>query len=114
MVVASELADRYGPHPEPVAKLLVLLEIRILCQKIHISKAELKHNDVYLHLLPSTSVNPQLLTSLFDERLSMESEYKLKIRLERKGWKTDLKLVGNYLQKLANSLHHVEEELQSD
>jgi transcription-repair coupling factor (superfamily II helicase) len=114
MVVASELADRYGPHPEPVAKLLVLLEIRILCQKIHISKAELKHNDVYLHLLPSTPVNPQLLTSLFDERLSMESEYKLKIRLERKGWKTDLKLVGNYLQMLANSLHSVKEEIQSD
>ena len=109
LVVASELEDRYGPHPESVAKLLALLEIRMLCQKIHISKIELKHNDVCLHLLPSTAINPQILTSLFDERLSMQSEYKIKIRLDRKGWKTDLKLVGNYLQSLANSLLPVEE-----
>jgi len=69
---------------------------------------ELKHNDVCLHLLPSTAINPEILTSLFDERLSMQSEYKIKIRLDRKGWKTDLKLVANYLQRLANSLLPVE------
>jgi transcription-repair coupling factor (superfamily II helicase) len=98
--IASELADRYGPHPEPVAKLLALLEIRIFCQQAHISKIEMKQNDVYFSLLPSTPVDPQTLTSLFDERLSMQSEYKVKIRLDRKGWKADLKLVGSYLQKL--------------
>jgi hypothetical protein len=38
----------------------------------------------------------------------MQSEYKIKIRLDRKGWKTDLKLVANYLQRLANSLLPVE------
>jgi len=108
LAVASELEDRYGPHPEAVEKLLALLKIRMLCQKIHISKIELKHNDVYLHLLPSTAINPEILTSLFDERLSMQSEYKIKIRLDRKGWKTDLKLVANYLQRLANSLLPVE------
>jgi transcription-repair coupling factor (superfamily II helicase) len=110
LAIASELEDRYGPHPESVAKLLALLEIRMLCQRIHISKIELKHNDACLHLLPSTAINPQILTSLFDERLSMQSEYKIKIRLDRKGWKTDLKLVKNYLQKLAHSLLPVEEE----
>ena len=108
LAVSSELEDRYGPHPEAVEKLLALLKIRMLCQKIHISKIELKHNDVYLHLLPSTAINPEILTSLFDERLSMQSEYKIKIRLDRKGWKTDLKLVANYLQRLANSLLPVE------
>jgi transcription-repair coupling factor (superfamily II helicase) len=113
LAVASEMVDRYGPHPDPVAKLMVLLEIRILCQKIQISKAELKHHNVYLHLLPSTAINPETLTSLFDERLSMESEYKVKIRLDRKGWKADLKLVVEYLQKLANALHPVEEEIGS-
>ncbi|MBT5651369.1 MAG: transcription-repair coupling factor [Nitrospina sp.] len=114
MAVASELADRYGPHPEPVAKLLALLEIRILCQKIHVSKAELKHSDVFLHLLPSTSINPQTLTSLFDDRLSMESEYKVKIRLDRKGWKKDLQLIENYLERLANSLRPAKEGALSD
>jgi transcription-repair coupling factor (superfamily II helicase) len=112
--VAGEMADRYGPHPEPVAKLLALLEIRIFCQKIHISKVELKQNEVTLNLLPSTTINPQKLASLFDERLSMQSEYKIEIRLDRKGWKADLKLVSNYLQMLVNSLQLAEKDIDSD
>lgn len=104
LAIASELVDRYGPHPEPVAKLLALLEIRIYCKQIHISKIEVKQNEAHLHLLPSTSINPKNLTPMFDERLSIMSEYKINILLDRKGWKTDLKLIGIYLQKLANSL----------
>jgi transcription-repair coupling factor (superfamily II helicase) len=110
LAIASELADRYGPHPEPAAKLLALLEIRIFCQQIHISKIVMKQNEVTLHLLPSTPINPQILTSMFDERLSIRSEYRISIRLDRKGWKTDLKLIGNYLQKLVHSLQSVEVE----
>ena len=108
LAIASELVDRYGPHPEPVAKLLALLEIRIYCKQIHISKIEVKQNEAHLHLLPSTSINPENLTPMFDERLSIMSEYKINILLDRKGWKTDLKLIGTYLQKLANSLKSVE------
>jgi transcription-repair coupling factor (superfamily II helicase) len=110
LAIASELVDRYGPHPEPVAKLLALLEIRIYCQQIHIFKIEVKKNEAHLHLLPSTPINPENLTSLFDERLRIGSEYKVNIRLECKGWKADLKLIGTYLQKLANSLKSVEVE----
>ena len=110
LAIASELVDRYGPHPEPVAKLLALLEIRIYCKQIHISKIEVKQNEAHLHLLPSTSINPENLTSMFDERLSIMSEYKINILLGRKGWKTDLKIIGAYLQKLANSLKSVEVE----
>jgi transcription-repair coupling factor (superfamily II helicase) len=110
LAIASELIDRYGPHPEPVAKLLALLEIRIYCKQIHISKIEVKQNEAHLHLLPSTSINPENLTSMFDERLSIMSEYKINILLDRKGWKIDLKLIGTYLQKLANSLKSVEVE----
>ena len=110
LAIASELVDRYGPHPEPVAKLLALLEIRIYCKQIHISKIEVKQNEAHLHLLPSTSINPENLTPMFDERLSIMSEYKINILLDRKGWKIDLKLIGTYLQKIANSLKSVEVE----
>jgi replication initiation and membrane attachment protein DnaB len=47
---------------------------------------------------------------MFDKRLSIMSEYKINILLDRKGWKTDLKLIGAYLQKLANSLKSLEVE----
>lgn len=108
--IGMELEDRYGPYPEPVAKLLALLEIRIFCQQIHISKIEVKQSDALLHLLPSTPIKPESLTSMFDERLSIRSEYKINIRLDRNGWKPDLKLISLYLQKLANSLKLVEVE----
>jgi transcription-repair coupling factor (superfamily II helicase) len=108
LAIASELVDRYGPHPEPVAKLLALLEIRIYCQQVHIFKIEVKKNKAQLHLLPSTPINPENLTTMFDERLSIESEYKINIRLDCKGWKIDLKLIGTYLQKMANALKSVE------
>jgi transcription-repair coupling factor (superfamily II helicase) len=110
LAIGSELLDRYGPHPEPVAKLLALLEIRIYCQQIHISKIEVKQNQAHLYLLPSTPITPENLTSMFDERLGIGSEYKINVRLDRRGWKTDLELIGTYLQKLANSLKSVEAE----
>ena len=110
LAIGSELTDRYGPHPDPLAKLLALLEIRILCQQTHISKVEVKQNEAHLQLLSSTPINPEYLTSMFDERLSIRSEYKITIRLDRNGWKADLKLITLYLQKLANSLKLTEVE----
>ncbi|MBT3514930.1 MAG: transcription-repair coupling factor, partial [Nitrospina sp.] len=107
LAIMSELVDRYGPYPEPVAKLLALLEIRIFCQQIHISKLEVKSNQACLHLLPSTLINTEKLTSMFDERFTIESEYKINIRVDRKGWKADLRLIGNYLKKLASLLKTV-------
>ncbi len=99
--IRSELADRFGPYPEPVEKLLALLEIRIFCQQIHISKIELKHNLACLYLLPSTPINTEKLTFMFDDRFSIRSEYIINILVDRKGWKTDIKIIKNYLNKLA-------------
>jgi hypothetical protein len=44
---------------------------------------------------------------VFDERFSIQSEYKINIRVDRKGWKADLRLIGNYLKKLATLLKTV-------
>ena len=105
--ITSELADRYGPYPEAVAKLLAILEIRIFCQQIHISKIEMKLNHACLYLLSSTLINTEKLTSVLDDRFSIRSEYEINIRVDRKGWKTDLMLIRNYLKKLATLLKTV-------
>ncbi|MAX16658.1 MAG: transcription-repair coupling factor [Nitrospina sp.] len=105
--ITSELADRYGPYPEAVAKLLAILEIRIFCQQIHISKIEMKLNHACLYLLSSTLINTEKLTSVLDDRFSIRSEYEINIRVDRKGWKTDLMLIRNYLKKLASLLKSV-------
>ena len=69
----GELQDRYGAIPEPVEKLMELLEIRVLCQKLHISKVKLKGHQAYLTVEPETPVTPQTIASLVDKRLKFLS-----------------------------------------
>ena len=60
----------------------------------------MKNGKVFLNLLPTTPVSPKSLTGILDQRLKMLSEFQIGILLDRKGWKSDLKVVSEYLQKL--------------
>ena len=71
----------------------------------------MKNGKVFLTLLPSTPVRPESLTIILDERLKMLSEFQIGIQLDRKGWKTDLKVVSEYLQKLLKLLNIKKDEL---
>jgi len=103
----GELLDRYGILPEPVEKLMDLLEIRVLCQKLRVSKAKLKGHQATLTVEPGTPVAPATITSLVDKRLKFLSEYQLSITIDRKGWKQDIKTIKNTLKALLSS-HRVE------
>ncbi|GJL78125.1 MAG: transcription-repair-coupling factor [Nitrospinaceae bacterium] len=101
----NELLDRYGKSPEPVEKLLQLLEIRVFCQKLHISKAKLKGNLAYLTVEPGTPMSPASMASLTDDRLKFISEYQISIKIDRKGWKQDMEKVKHYLNALLGDAH---------
>jgi len=103
--LSREMIDRFGTYPEPIEKLLTLLKIRIFCQMLHINKVYMKNGKVLLTLTPSTPVNPESLTMILDGRLKMLSEFQIGIHLDKKGWKEDLKLVSQYLEKLLNLLN---------
>lgn len=111
MALSREMIDRFGPYPESVEKLVALLQIRMFCQKLHINKVHMKNGKVFLTLLPSTPVRPESLATILDERLKMLSEFQIGIQLDRKGWKTDLKVVSEYLQKLLKLLNVKKAEL---
>ncbi len=99
----GELLDRYGVIPEPVEKLMELLEIRVLCQKLHISSAKLKGHQAYLTVDSGTPLAPQAIASLTDKRLKILSEYQLSVSIDRKGWKQDIKTVKHTLKALLGS-----------
>jgi transcription-repair coupling factor (superfamily II helicase) len=99
----GELQDRYGALPEPVEKLMELMEIRVLCQKLHISKVKLKGHQAYLTVEPETPVAPQTIASLVDKKLKFLSEYQLSVTIDRKGWKKDIKTVKHTLKALLDS-----------
>ncbi|MEC9019356.1 MAG: transcription-repair coupling factor, partial [Nitrospinota bacterium] len=102
--LSREIIDRFGPYPESVEKLMTLLEIRVLCQSLHISKAKINNRELILTLLPTTSLNNQILAPLFDMSFKIISEFKIGILLDRNGWKSDCKVILYYLQKLSGSL----------
>jgi transcription-repair coupling factor (superfamily II helicase) len=99
----GELLDRYGVIPEPVEKLMELLEIRVLCQKLHISSVKLKGHQAYLNVETGTPVAPQTIAALVDKRLKFLTEYQLSVTIDRKGWKQDTKTIKHYLKALLNS-----------
>ena len=102
--LSREFADRFGPHPEPVKKLLALLEIRVFCQQLHINQVRVKNGKVFLTLLQSTPLKSESLEGILDDKFKMISEFQIGILLGRKNWRTDLNLIVGYLQKLSNSL----------
>lgn len=102
--LSKEMSDRFGPHPEAVQKMVAIIEIRMLCQLLHISKAKIIKDQLILTLLSTTSLNPNILASFFDQRLKMISEFQIRILLDRKGWKSDCKLISGYLLKISQSL----------
>lgn len=101
LALSQELTDRFGPHPEAVGKLLALIDIRVLCQQLHISKIAMKKKDAVITLLPSTPLVPENLARILDDRLKMLSEFQIGVYLDRKGWKGDLKVIIGYLQKIS-------------
>jgi len=103
-ILKVELTDRYGQFPEEVEKLLVLLEIKLYCQRLDISKIQLKQNEITLTIGSSTRLLTHKLMEILDSRMQFVSEYHLILKLKNKGWKEDSGLICSYLKKLTNCL----------
>lgn len=101
----AEMADRFGDFPDPVEKMLRLLEIRILCQKLHVTKAVLKNNEVLLNIAPSTPLSSEYVLGLLDKNLRLKSENELMIKVPKTNWRDDLSLAQKYLKALWTSTH---------
>jgi transcription-repair coupling factor (superfamily II helicase) len=99
-----ELTDRYGQFPEEVEKLLVLLEIRLYCQRLDISKVQLKQDEVTLTIGSSTRLVTHKLMAILDLRMRLISEYHLVLKLKNKGWRDGSELICSYLKKLMTCL----------
>lgn len=101
--IKNELLDRYGSLPEPVEKLLRLLEIKILCQKLHISRADLRRDGVYLTIETTTPISSRKLTGLLDDQLRLVSENQIALTTKRQNWRNDTEVVKYYLQQLLSA-----------
>ncbi|WP_187291953.1 TRCF domain-containing protein [Nitrospina gracilis] len=100
----KELNDRFGAIPSETEKLLALMEVKILCQRLHITKAQRSGEYVYLKIASTTPMKSETLAALLDLRLSLVSEYEIRVKVDNAGWKKDIERVTDYLRQLVRPL----------
>jgi transcription-repair coupling factor (superfamily II helicase) len=103
--IEDELRDRYGDIPEPAEKILRVLEIKILCGRLHISRIVLKDDVVGMAIEPSTPMDSAAIARLVDGNMRLESECRITVRTARRGWRDDLGTAKRYLLKMAGACH---------
>ncbi|HEY6448148.1 MAG TPA: transcription-repair coupling factor [Acidobacteriaceae bacterium] len=62
--VRTELEDRYGPLPEPVAHLLEAARLRIECERIGVAQVDRKRDSLHVKFTESAAVDPGHLMKL--------------------------------------------------
>jgi transcription-repair coupling factor (superfamily II helicase) len=100
--IEKEMIDRYGPLPSNVEKLIAILEVKLLCQRLHISKVMVVDNEILCSIEPTTSISRENFTKVMDGGIRLLSEYRIAIRVENESWREDIKIFKEYLLKLSD------------
>lgn len=103
----KELNDRYGKFGEPVEKLILLVVVKILCRKIHINKAYMVGGEARFDIEQTTPISPEKVAAIADKRILFLSEFRLGIKLDRKGWAKDMAMIIDYLKKIVGTIDDV-------
>lgn len=102
----DELKDRFGPPPEETARLIHIMELKVMAMKLFITRIENTDGRIKILFAPETPVIPQQLFDLYTTR---------------KGWikflpegGIELNLKGKPWDKIFNELIEIMKELGSD
>jgi len=60
-------------------------------------------NEARFDIEPTTPIVPGKIAVFADERIKFLSEFRIGIKLDRKGWKKDIQLLIDYLKKIVNT-----------
>jgi transcription-repair coupling factor (superfamily II helicase) len=85
----GELTDRFGPLPEPVARLLEVVVLRVAARALGIEKIEAGGRTAVVSFAPSTRVSPERLVQLIRgsrERLRMKGEFAVEASMPSGEW----------------------------
>ncbi|HTO09934.1 MAG TPA: transcription-repair coupling factor, partial [Candidatus Binatia bacterium] len=85
----AELADRFGPLPEPAAQLIDVVRIRIAARALGIERVESGEGTAVITFAPSTPIEPAAMVKLIHAsrgRLKMRREFTVEAAVARGGW----------------------------
>jgi transcription-repair coupling factor (superfamily II helicase) len=87
--LGAELLDRFGPLPEPAARLLDIIRIRVAARALGLEKVEAGDGRALLTFAPATPLDPKRLVGAIQAsrgRLRMKREFTLEAAVERGEW----------------------------
>jgi transcription-repair coupling factor (superfamily II helicase) len=98
----AELRDRYGPWPEPVERLLEVVEIKSLARALAILKLTGLPDGVSVSFSPDRRLNDRQMALLFnpDDRIQFTSETGFKLFTPASDWPSVYPRLKNCLQRL--------------
>ena len=85
----AELADRFGPLPEPAEQLIDIVRIRIAARALGIERVESGEGKAVITFAPSTRVEPAALVKAIHAsrgRLKMRREFTVEAAVARDSW----------------------------
>ncbi|HEY2996718.1 MAG TPA: transcription-repair coupling factor [Methylomirabilota bacterium] len=87
--VRAELADRFGPLPEPAQQLIDVVRIRIAARALGIERVESGEGTAVITFAPSTPIEPAALVKIIHAsrgRLRMRREFTVEATVARDSW----------------------------
>jgi transcription-repair coupling factor (superfamily II helicase) len=102
----AELADRYGPLPEPAVRLLDIVRIRVAARRLGIEKVEAGEGRALITFAPSTPVEPGRLVAAVQAsrgRLKFKREFTLEAVVARGEWPVVRDSILGTLAELASA-----------
>jgi transcription-repair coupling factor (superfamily II helicase) len=85
----AELADRFGPLPEPAEQLIDIVRVRVAARALGIERIEAGEGKAVITFAPSTPVEPPALVKAIQAsrgRLTMRREFTVEAAVARDSW----------------------------
>lgn len=90
-LIHSEAQDRYGPTPEPLDRLLEVMQIRVYAKALRLLTVEVKTEAILLTLPTSGGPSPERVQALMDRyprRLKFPSPTSIEVQMPTANWPT--------------------------
>jgi len=87
--ILNELEDRYGPPPEPLKKLIAVLEIKFLCHQLKINDISLTNGKVKIKVMNETPISIESVMSSIEKgthRISFLNDNSFQMEIAGKNW----------------------------
>jgi len=102
----AELADRFGPLPEPAEHLLDIVRVRVAARAVAAERIEAGEGRALVTFAPSTPLDSERLVTAIQRsrgRLSMKREYTLEAVIDRGPWPVVRDALLGLLDQLARA-----------